>query len=269
MKTRILSIYNKAKTENKPLLFDSESAALIPAIYDEEGEEIDTNFIAYYLANYAIFDRFVKYQHGKKYYSYITEDFESSLAAFKDEAQTILAVHAPAWASEFAANVKKNKIILTNNTTKTDILGESEEIRTMGARHSETLYGEDTTTANYGATSTTMATGEHNAENHKYETTYDSGTLTETTKDTTKNAAASDTSSSTAHEDSSTREARSDEHDEDQYIDNILRPETTNVSTVIDNAGYFEKLNNIPEFTNLMKKIINTIIVEMGCCYDY
>ena len=269
MKIRILSIYNRAKTEAKPLLFTAALSSLIPKIYDEEGHEIDTDFVTYYLNNYNYYDKYIKYNHGKKLYYYDEEEFTSSLEAFQDEAASIMAIHAPAWASEFAANIKKNKLILDNIIEKTDTLGEVEEIRTMGAQHSETLFGEDETTASYGALSTTMQTGLRNATNQHSERVHEENTMEVISSDNSTNQPASDTSSTAAHSDTSIREARTDTTDTNSYVDNILKPETINTYVTKDNSGYFEKLNNIPEFSNLMRKIINTIIIETGARYDY
>ena len=269
MKIRILSIYNKAKTEAKPLLFSASLSSLIPKIYDEEGHEIDTDFVSYYLNNYNYYDNYIKYNHGKKLYYYDDEEFGSSLDAFQDEAASIMAIHAPAWASEYAANIKKNKIILDNIINKIDTLGDVEEIRTMGAQHSETLFGEDETTANYGALSTTMTTGARSASNNHSEKTFEANSLAVISSDSSTNQAASDTSATAAHVDSSVREARTDTTDTRSYVDRIEKPETINEYITKDNSGYFEKLNNIPEFSNLMRKIINTIIIETGAKYDY
>lgn len=269
MKIRILSIYNRAKVDNLPMLFSAGLSGIIPKMYDQEGNEIDTDFVAFYLQHYAIFDKYIKYNHGKKIYYYDSEEFDNALTAFKDEAAAIMSVHAPAWASEFAANVQKNKVILQNEINKMDTLGQVDEIRWMGAQHSETLYGEDETTATYGATETTMSTGTHKGKNEHSEKTFENNSMTVISKDEKTDDPAEDVSSSISHEDNSVREARTDETDSDAYVDRIEKPETVNEYLTVDNIGYLEKLKELPEFTNLMHKIINTIIIETGAKYDY
>lgn len=254
-KTRIAAIYSQATTNSTPLFFSSTLTALLPAMYDESGNAIDNDFITYYLTNYQYFDKYVKYQHGKKLYSYDEEEFDSALLGFKDEAEAILSVNINKWASWFSELTTKNKLILGNKIVRTEELGPTE--KTI-----ETDYGQDLTTNQYGAQSGSSVVAARHSENQHQDNSYELETLATKSKDIADSNGYTDTSSSQAHTDTSTRNSRTD---------TVSETTTTTENEIIttDNSRYYENMSNLPEFDNVIKRILNQVIIESGCCYEY
>ena len=154
-KIRVSVLYNRAKQAETTLLFDQADSALIPEITDEDGNELDNDFVAAYIANSAIFDRYIRNQHGKKLYSMYDEDLEdlTPLQIWKAEIKEQLLINIEEFAGEYAKAMQKYKMQIGADLRVVQTLGPTELTMEHGAKHSEDTFGEDHTTNDYGAQS--------------------------------------------------------------------------------------------------------------------
>lgn len=247
----IKSLYNSAKTSNVPLLFDNTLSSKIPVYKDENGNNVDADFITYYVQNHSLFDRYIKYMHGSKIYSYDEEEFQTALPAFKDHIEALLFANIDEFAGMFAKETINHKFILGNKIFKTDTMGEETGRKT---------YGADVTTYNFGAKHAEAKSPQKKTTSNQYNRSYELEAL----EQVSKSEAISD-----LFVDEMDENARIDSTSRAQHIDSFQNDQTINTYETIDNSRYYENMNNIPEFEDCMKKIINKLIIETGASYEY
>ena len=265
----IKSLYVSAHTAQTPLLFNASMASHIPEYIDENGDPIDADFITYYIQNYALFDRYIKYMHGSKIYKYDDEEFDAALAAFKDHIEALMFANIDEFAGMFAKETIEHKFILGNRIFKTDILGEETGRKTFGQEVTRNVYAQDKTTDVFGAKHSEAKSPQKKTTTNNYNRTYELENLEQTSKSEAISDLFVDELDEDARTDTSTRDARTDTSTKDQHIDSFQNDETTNTYETIDNSRYYENMKMIPEFEDCMKRIINKLIIESGCSYEY
>lgn len=299
------ALYNSAKTAQVPLLFNDSLKTMIPDYTDENGDPIDADFITYYYENYSLFDRYIRYTHGSKIYKYDDEEFQTALAAFKDHIEALMFANIDEFASMFAKETQAHKMMLGTKIFKTDTLGERTGSKTYGedvtrnsyAQDKTTdVFGQDKTTDVFGQDKTTDVIGAKHSEatspqkkttTNNYNRSYELEVLEQTSKseaisdlfvdeldedartDTSTRDTRTDTSTRDSRTDTSTRDARTDTITRDEKIDSYQDDQTINTYETIDNSRYYENMKAIPEFEDCMKRIINKLIIESGCSYEY
>lgn len=270
-KIKVSALYNKAKESNVTFLFNAADSDLIPEIKDENGSILDSDFVTYYISNSNTFDRYIRNQHGKKIYSIYEEDLEdlTELECWKAEVKEQLLVNIFEFAGEYAKAIQKFKMQIGADLKVVTNLGATEETSTYGARHSEDTYGEDVTTSDYGQQSGSSTQGQRASQSTNSNKTYESGTLETIERVNNTADAVTDTSSAAAHQDVVTRDLRSDEHDENSYIDKNESKAVTNTVTTYNDLDYYRNMAQYPIFESTMKKIIDKIIIGMGVKYEY
>lgn len=274
-KIRVSVLYNRAKQANTTLLFDQADSALIPEITDEEGNTLDNDFVAAYLANSVIFDRYIRNQHGKKLYSMYDEDLEdlTPLQIWKTEIKEQLLINMEEFAGEYAKAMQKYKMQIGADLRVVQELGATELTMEHGAQHSEETYGEDHTTNDYGAQSGSSTAAPRTQTTTLKDNTYEDGAvtpnLTPHEETVTSSVQVIDSSSANAYKDEVTRDLRTDEHDSDLYTDKNSTKAVTNTTTTYNDLDYYRNMAQYPEFMPIMKKIINKIIIGTGVSYDY
>lgn len=256
-KIKISVLYNQAKQNNTTLIFDNSMVNLIPEMVDEDGNTIDNDFITYYLNNYALFDRWIRNQHGLKLYSMYDEDLEDSteLESFKNDIAGITIVNMQEFAGDFAKATIKYKMQLGADL---QVITEDE----ISARHSEDTYGEDVTENSYGAQSGTSTAAPRQTTTVNSDKTYESGGIQQVEQSRTDTIQITDSSTAAAHKDTITRDLRTDEHDSNSYKD-------THTTTTYNDLDYYKNMAQFPEFEAVMKRILNKIIIETGVSYEY
>lgn len=274
-KIRVSVLYNRAKQENTTLLFDVADSALIPEITDEKGNTLDNDFVAAYLANSAIFDRYIRNQHGKKLYSMYDEDLEdlTPLQIWKAEIKEQLLINIEEFAGEYAKAMQKYKMQIGADLKVVQTLGPTELKMEHGAQHSEDTFGEDHTTNDYGAQSGSSTAAPRTQTTTLSDNTYEDGAvtpaLTPHEETVTSSIQVIDSSSANAYKDEVTRDLRTDEHDSDLYTDKNSTEEVVNTTDTYNDLDYYRNMAQYPEFMPIMKKIINKIIIGTGVSYDY
>lgn len=247
----IKSLYNSAKTSNVPLLFDSTLSSKIPVYRDENGNSVDTDFITYYVQNHDLFDRYIKYMHGSKIYSYDDEEFQTALPAFKDHIEALLFANIDEFAGMFAKETINHKFVLGNKIFKTDTMGEESGTKT---------YGADSTSYTYGAKHSEATSPQKKTTSNQYNRSYELEALEHVSKSEAISDLFVDQMDEDGYTDSTLRSQR---------MDSFLNDETINTYETIDNSRYYENMKNIPEFEDCMKRIINKLIIETGASYEY
>lgn len=274
-KIRVSVLYNRAKQANTTLLFDEADSTLIPEITDEQGNTLDNDFVAAYLANSAIFDRYIRNQHGKKLYSMYDEDLEdlTPLQIWKAEIKEQLLINIEEFAGEYAKAMQKYKMQIGADLRVVQVLGETELTMEHGAKHSEDTFGEDHTTNDYGAQGGSSTAAPRKQTTTLKDNTYEDGAvtpnLTPHEETVTESIQVVDSSSANAYKDEVTRDLRTDEHDSDLYTDKNSTEEVTNTTTTYNDLDYYRNMAQYPEFMPIMQKIINKIIIGTGVSYDY
>lgn len=247
----IKSLYNSAKTANVPLLFSNSLASKIPVYKDENGNNVDADFITYYVQNHDLFDRYIKYLHGSKIYSYDDEEFQTALPAFKDHIEALLFANIDEFAAMFAKETINHKFILGNKIFKTDIMGEETGTKT---------YGADSTSYSYGAKHSEATSPQKKTTSNQYNRSYELEALEQVSKSEAISDMFIDKMDENAHSDSTLRS---------EHVDSFQNDQTINTYETIDNSRYYENMKNIPEFEDCMKRIINKLIIETGASYEY
>lgn len=247
----IKSLYNSAKTSNVPLLFDTTLSSKIPVYKDENGSNVDADFITYYVQNHSLFDRYIKYMHGSKIYSYDEEEFQTALPAFKDHIEALLFANIDEFAGMFAKETINHKFVLGNKVFKTDTMGEETGSKT---------YGADSTSYTYGEKHSEATSPQKKTTSNQYNRSYELEALEQVSKSEAISDQFVDQMDENAHTDSTLRSQR---------IDSFQNDQTINTYETIDNSRYYENMNNIPEFEDCMKRIINKLIIETGASYEY
>lgn len=265
----VKGLYNSAKTANTPLLFNDTLKNKIPEYLDEEGNAIDADFITYYVENHELFDRYIRYMHGSKIYRYDEEEFETALQAFKDNIEALLFANIDEFAGMFAKETINHKLILGTKITKTDTLGEETGRKTYAQVITTNVYGQDKTTDVFGARHTEAKSPQKTTTSHSYNRSYELENLEEVSKTEATSNLFVDEMDENARTDTSTRDAKTDTSTRGQHIDSFQNDQTINTYETADNSRYYENMKNIPEFEDCMKRIINKLIVESGCNYDY
>ena len=265
----IKSLYNSAKTSNVPLLFDSTLSSKIPVYKDESGNNVDADFITYYVQNHALFDRYIKYMHGSKIYRYDEEEFQTALPAFKDHIEALLFANIDEFAGMFAKETINHKFILGNKIFKTDTLGEETGRKTFGQDSTTYNYGQDKTDYDYAAKHSEAKSPQKTTTSHSYNRSYELENLEEVSKTEATSNLFVDELDENARKDSITKAARIDSTVKAQKIDSFQNDQTINTYETIDNSRYYENMNNIPEFEDCIKRIINKLIIETGASYEY
>jgi hypothetical protein len=274
-KIRVSVLYNRAKQANTTLLFDEADSALIPVITDEEGNTLDNDFVAAYLANSAIFDRYIRNQHGKKLYSMYDEDLEelTPLQIWKAEIKEQLLINIEEFAGEYAKAMQKYKMQIGADLRVVQTLGPTELTMEHGAKHSEDTFGEDHTTNDYGAQGGSSTAAPRKQTTTLKDNTYEDGAvtpnLTPHEETVTESIQVVDSSSANAYKDEVTRDLRTDEHDSDLFTDTNSTIEVVNSTDTYNDLDYYRNMAQYPEFMPIMKKIINKIIIGTGVTYDY
>ena len=274
-KIRVSALYNRAKQAETTLLFDQADSALIPEITDEDGNALDNDFVAAYLANSAIFDRYIRNQHGKKLYSMYDEDLEdlTPLEIWKAEIKEQLLINMEEFAGEYAKAMQKYKMQIGADLRVVQTLGPTELTMEHGAKHSEDTFGEDHTTNDYGAQGGSSTAAPRKQTTTLKDNTYEDGAvtpaLTPHEETVTESIQVIDSSSANAYKDEVTRDLRTDEHDSDLYTDTNSTIEVVNTTNTYNDLDYYRNMAQYPEFMPIMKKIINRIIIGTGVSYDY
>ena len=274
-KIRVSALYNRAKQAETTLLFDQADSALIPEITDEDGNALDNDFVAAYLANSAIFDRYIRNQHGKKLYSMYDEDLEdlTPLEIWKAEIKEQLLINMEEFAGEYAKAMQKYKMQIGADLRVVQTLGPTELTMEHGAKHSEDTFGEDHTTNDYGAQGGSSTAAPRKQTTTLNDNTYEDGAvtpaLTPHEETVTESIQVIDSSSANAYKDEVTRDLRTDEHDSDLYTDTNSTIEVVNTTNTYNDLDYYKNMAQYPEFMPIMKKIINRIIIGTGVSYDY
>ena len=274
-KIRVSALYNRAKQAETTLLFDQADSALIPEITDEDGNALDNDFVAAYLANSAIFDRYIRNQHGKKLYSMYDEDLEdlTPLEIWKAEIKEQLLINMEEFAGEYAKAMQKYKMQIGADLRVVQTLGPTELTMEHGAKHSEDTFGEDHTTNDYGAQGGSSTAAPRKQTTTLKDNTYEDGAvtpaLTPHEETVTESIQVIDSSSANAYKDEVTRDLRTDEHDSDLYTDTNSTIEVVNTTNTYNDLDYYKNMAQYPEFMPIMKKIINRIIIGTGVSYDY
>ena len=274
-KIRVSALYNRAKQAETTLLFDQADSALIPEITDEDGNALDNDFVAAYLANSAIFDRYIRNQHGKKLYSMYDEDLEdlTPLEIWKAEIKEQLLINMEEFAGEYAKAMQKYKMQIGADLRVVQTLGPTELTMEHGAKHSEDTFGEDHTTNDYGAQGGSSTAAPRKQTTTLNDNTYEDGAvtpaLTPHEETVTESIQVIDSSSANAYKDEVTRDLRTDEHDSDLYTDTNSTIEVVNTTNTYNDLDYYRNMAQYPEFMPIMKKIINRIIIGTGVSYDY
>ena len=274
-KIRVSALYNRAKQAETTLLFDQADSALIPEITDEDGNALDNDFVAAYLANSAIFDRYIRNQHGKKLYSMYDEDLEdlTPLEIWKAEIKEQLLINMEEFAGEYAKAMQKYKMQIGADLRVVQTLGPTELTMEHGAKHSEDTFGEDHTTNDYGAQGGSSTAAPRKQTTTLNDNTYEDGAvtpnLTPHEETVTESIQVIDSSSANAYKDEVTRDLRTDEHDSDLYTDTNSTIEVVNTTDTYNDLDYYRNMAQYPEFMPIMKKIINRIIIGTGVSYDY
>ena len=274
-KIRVSALYNRAKQAETTLLFDQADSALIPEITDEDGNALDNDFVAAYLANSAIFDRYIRNQHGKKLYSMYDEDLEdlTPLEIWKAEIKEQLLINMEEFAGEYAKAMQKYKMQIGADLRVVQTLGPTELTMEHGAKHSEDTFGEDHTTNDYGAQGGSSTAAPRKQTTTLKDNTYEDGAvtpaLTPHEETVTESIQVIDSSSANAYKDEVTRDLRTDEHDSDLYTDTNSTIEVVNTTDTYNDLDYYRNMAQYPEFMPIMKKIINRIIIGTGVSYDY
>ena len=270
-KIKILGLYNKAKEAQTTLLFDAADVSLLPDIVDENGNNLDCDFISYYIANSAIFDRWAKNQHGRKIYKMFEEDLEdlTALEIWKAEIKEQLLINIEEFAGEYAKAMQKYKMQIGADLKVVEKLGPTELTMLHGAKHSEDSFGEDHTTNEYGAQSGSSTAAPRKQTTELSNKTFESGDLSVIEKNETSSIQVIDSSSANAYTDEVTRDLRMDEHDSDAFTDKNSTILVQNETTTYNDLDYYRNMNQYPEFTAIMKKILNKVIIGTGATYDY
>ena len=270
-KIRILGLYNKAKQAQTTLLFDAADVSLLPDIVDEDGNDLDCDFITYYMTNSVIFDRWVKNQHGRKIYSMFEEDLEdlTELQIWKAEIKEQLLINMEEFAGEFAKAMQKYKMQIGADLRVVQNLGATELSMYHDLQHNETTYGEDHTTNDYGAQSGSSTAAPRTQTTVNSNKSYELGTMVDTEQSQTTSIQVIDSSSANAYKDEITRDLRTDEYDSDAYTDKNSTTAVENTTTTYNDLDYYRNMAQYPEFTAVMKRILNKIIIGTGASYDY
>lgn len=265
----IKSLYNSAKTANVPLLFSNSLASKIPVYKDENGNNVDADFITYYVQNHDLFDRYIKYMHGSKIYSYDEEEFQTALPAFKDHIEALLFANIDEFAAMFAKETINHKFILGNKIYKTDTLGEETGRKTYGQDTTTYNFGQDKTDYDYAAKHSEAKSPQKKTTSNQYNRSYELEALEQVSKSEAISDLFVDEMDERARKDSITKAARIDSTVKAQKIDSFQNDQTINTYETIDNSRYYENMRNIPEFEDCMKRIINKLIIETGASYEY
>lgn len=270
-KIKVSVLYNRAKQAETTLLFDESDSALIPEITDEQGNILDNDFVAAYIANSMIFDRYIRNQHGKKLYSMYDEDLEelTPLEIWKAEIKEQLLINMEEFAGEYVKAMQKYKMQIGADLKVEQKLGPTELTMEHGAQHSEDTFGEDHTTNDYGVQTGSSTAAPRTQTTTLKDTTYEDGVLTPHEETVTESVQVVDSSRAEAHSDEVTRDLRTDEHDSNLYTDKNTTEEVTNTTTTYNDLDYYRNMAQYPEFMPIMKKIINKIIIGTGVTYDY
>lgn len=268
-KIRIFSIYNNARLNNKKLFNFTELKTMIPTFKDEDGNSIDGDFISYYELFSDIFDKYIKYNHGSKIFSYYEEDFDSALNAFQDESAAFASKYILEYSSEFAKNMKKLKLINNPGYVKIQNLGEILKTDTLGPTELFREYDEDSTTNSYGAQSGSTTLGTRHSSNLEYNKAYDSGNLVNNAKSEQDSNSVTDTSSAAAHSDSVIRAGRTDAETTTETVNTYTTNAVTNQEILKNYSDYYDLLEKQPELRNIINSFLNQLIIEMGCSYEY
>lgn len=114
--------------------------------------------------------------------------------------------------------------------------GTIRETYKYGERNAERHYGEERESYNIGSQLVTNNIGERTQENNHQVTGFNSGTLENSTKDTTTIQAATDSQNSGARNDSSNRSAHTDTDKNAAYTDSVTRIEQGNIGVTESSA---------------------------------